>query len=65
MKTREKVRGEFFHHMQGEWVIKGGKQKGNILSSFSFFFLFMVPLLDRSGAGVTPEVHQLNVELAR
>lgn len=22
----------------GEWVIKGGKQKGNILSRFSFFY---------------------------
>jgi len=37
-KQEQKARGEFFHHMKGEWVIKGGKQKGNILSSFSLFF---------------------------
>jgi len=52
--------------MQGGMGDKERKTKRKHFKFFlSFFSLFMVPLLDRSGAGVTPEVHQLNVELAR
>lgn len=49
--------------ISGRMGDKGRKTKRK---HFKFFlFLFVVPLLDRSGAGVAPEVHQLNVELAR